>query len=51
MTLDEARILVIEGINYAAYRETGYSLHDADKNRLFGAEHWKPDRPVYQPSH
>jgi hypothetical protein len=31
MTRDEARELVIDGINYAAYRETGSSLHDADK--------------------
>jgi hypothetical protein len=38
MTADEARRLIIEGINYAAYRETDSSLHDADKNRLFGSE-------------
>ena len=36
MTPDEARHLIIEGINYAAYKETDSSLHDADKNRLFG---------------
>jgi hypothetical protein len=41
MTLDEARHLIIEGINYAAYRETDSSLHDTDKNRLFGSEHYK----------
>jgi len=50
MTLDEARHLVIEGINYAAYRETDSSLHNSDKNSLFGSERYKSDRPVYQPS-
>ncbi len=35
MTDDEARVVVIEGINYAAYRETEHSLRDSDKNRLF----------------
>ena len=50
MTLDEAREEVISGIDYAAYRETDSSLHDADKNRLFGSEHYKSGRPVYKPS-
>jgi len=50
MTNHEAREIVIEGINYAAYRETESSLHDSDKNRLFGSEHYRSDRPVYQPS-
>jgi hypothetical protein len=50
MTLDEARQLVIEGMNYAAYRETDFSLYDSDKNRLFGSEHYKSGRPVYEPS-
>ena len=50
MTLDEARQLVIDGINYAAYHETDSSLHDSDKNCLFGSEHYKSDRPVYKPS-
>lgn len=50
MTRDEARELVIDGINYAAYRETGSSLHDADKNRLFGSEHYKSGRSVVAPS-
>ena len=50
MTLDEARQLVIDGMNYAAYRETGSSLHDSDKNLLFGSDHYKSDRPVYEPS-
>jgi hypothetical protein len=44
MTPDEARHIIIEGINYAAYRETDSSLHDADKNRLFGFDHYKSDR-------
>jgi hypothetical protein len=47
MTLDEAREEVIAGIDYAAYRETDSSLHDADKNRLFGSEHYRSGRPVY----
>lgn len=50
MTQDEARELIIEGMNYAAYRETDSSLYDSDKNRLFGAEHYRSDRPVYRPS-
>jgi hypothetical protein len=41
---------IIEGINYAAYRETDSSLHDADKNRLFGSEHYKSNRPIVKPS-
>jgi hypothetical protein len=50
MTPDEARHLVVEGINYAAYHETDFSLHDTDKNRLFGSEHYKSGRPVFEPS-
>jgi hypothetical protein len=50
MTPDEARQLVIDGMNYAAYRETDFSLHDSDKNRLFGSEHYASGRPVYTPS-
>jgi len=50
MTQDEAREIVIEGINHAAYRETDSSLHDADKNRLYGTGHYKSDRPVYRQS-
>ena len=50
MTIDEARQLVIDGINYAAYHETDSSLHDSDKNRLFGSEHYKSGRLVYNPS-
>jgi hypothetical protein len=50
MTLDEARQLVIDGINYAAYHETDFSLYDSDKNRLFGSEHYESGRPVHEPS-
>jgi hypothetical protein len=50
MTLDEARQLVIDGINYAAYHETDFSLYDSDKNRLFGSEHYQSGRPVHEPS-
>jgi hypothetical protein len=50
MTLDEAREEIISGIDYAAYRETDSSLHDSDKNRLFGSEHYKSGRPLYKPS-
>jgi len=50
MTTDEAREFIIDGINYAAYRETDSSLHDSDKNRLFGSEHYKSDRSIAQPS-
>ena len=50
MTPDEAREEIISGIDYAAYKETDSSLHDADKNRLFGSEHYKSGRPVYKPS-
>jgi hypothetical protein len=50
MTADEAREFIIDGINYAAYRETDSSLHDSDKNRLFGSEHYKSDRSITRPS-
>ncbi len=50
MTADEARELIIDGINYAAYRETDSSLYDSDKNRLFGSEHYKSDRSITHPS-
>jgi len=50
MTTDEARRLIIEGINYAAYHETDFSLHDSDKNRLFGSPQYDSGRPVYEPS-
>jgi hypothetical protein len=50
MTSDEARELVIEGINYAAYHETDYSLFDSDKNRLFGSEHYNSGRIIARAS-
>src|SRR6266487_5870422 len=50
MTTDEARELIIDGINYAAYKETDSSLHDSDKNRLFGSEHYKSGRHIVKPS-
>ena len=50
MTPDEARELIIEGMNYAAYRETDSSLHDSDKNRLFGSDHYSSGRIVVTPS-
>jgi len=50
MTPDEARHMLIENINYAAYRETDFSLYDSDKDRLFGAECYSSGRPVYEPS-
>jgi hypothetical protein len=50
MTSDEARERIINGMNFAAYHQTDSSLYDSDKNRLFGSEHYKSDRPVYNPS-
>src|SRR5215472_2279061 len=50
MTLDAAREEIISGIDYAAYHETDFSLHDSDKNRLFGSEHYNSGRPVYESS-
>lgn len=50
MTLDKAREKVISGIDYAAYRETEFSLRDRDKDRVFGSEHYKSGRAVYKSS-
>jgi hypothetical protein len=50
MTPEQARQLIIDRINYAAYHETDFSLHDSDKNRLFGSEHYNSSRPVYEQS-
>lgn len=50
MTLDEAREWIIRGLDYAAYHETDYSLYDADKNRLFGSEHYNSGRFISKPS-
>jgi len=36
----QAKELIIDGMNYAAYKETDRSLFVEDKNRLFGAEHF-----------
>ncbi len=49
MTPDEARHWIIEGLNYAAYRETD-SSHDTDKDRLWGSEHYNSGRHVANPS-
>ena len=50
LTAEEARQIIVEGINYAAYRETDSSLYDSDKNRLFGSEHYNSGRHVVKPS-
>ena len=50
MTLEEARLLIVEGINYAAYKETDSSLYDSDKNRLLGFEHYKSGRHIVKAS-
>ncbi len=50
MSEDEAKEIVIEAMNYAAYRETDHSLFDSDKNRLFGSEHYTSGRPIAYPS-
>jgi hypothetical protein len=50
MTLEEARQIVVEGINSAATKETGSSLYDSDKNRLFGSEHYHSGRHIVKPS-
>ena len=50
MTGDEAKELVIAGIDYAAYRETESSLFDADKNLLYGESHYHSGRMIVRPS-
>jgi hypothetical protein len=50
MTLEEARLLIVERISYAAYKETDSSLYDSDKNRLFGSEHYESGRHIVKPS-
>jgi hypothetical protein len=52
MTLDEARQIVVEGLNDAAYKETDSSLYDFrhDKNRLFGSEHYNSGHHEDKPS-
>ena len=54
MTAEEARQIVVEGINYAAYKETDSSLYDSDKNRLFGSDHYNSGLTmiqIWQPEH
>jgi hypothetical protein len=50
MTAEEARQIIVEGINYAAYKETDTSLYDSDKNRLFGSDHYNSGRHIVKPS-
>lgn len=50
MTRDEAREILINGMNHAAYHETDYALFDSDKNCLFGSEHYNSGRSVARPS-
>ncbi len=50
MTPQEARQIVVEGINYAAYKETDSSLYDSDKNRLYGSDHYNSGRDVVKSS-
>ena len=40
MTIVEAKEIVISAMNYAAYREFECSLYVADRNQLFGEEHF-----------
>ena len=42
--------MIVDGINYAAYKETDSSLHDSDKYRLFGSQHYHSGREVVKPS-
>jgi hypothetical protein len=42
MTVNEAKELLISGMNYAAYKETERSLFVDDMNRLFGEPHYPP---------
>jgi len=50
MSPDKAWQIVVEGIHYAAYRETDYSLYDSDKDRLLGSELYNSGRPVSEPN-
>ena len=50
MTSEEARQIIVDGIDYAAYKETDSSLHDSEKNRLFGSERFSSGRAVVRPS-
>jgi hypothetical protein len=50
MTVTEAKELLIDGMNYAAYKETDHSLWATDKDRLFGEPHYHEDSPAFSPS-
>lgn len=50
MTTEEARLIIVEGMNYAAYKETDSSLYDSDNNRLFGSDHYNSGRQIVKPS-
>ena len=50
MTIPEAKKLVIDAMNYAAYKETQHSLYTSDKNRLFGADHYRSELLSFEPS-
>lgn len=50
MTAEEARQMIVDGIDCAAYKETDSSLYDSDKNRLWGSDHYRSDRAVVKPS-
>ena len=50
MTLEEAQLVIVDGINHAAYKEADSALHDFDRNRLLGSEHYKSGRQVLKPS-
>jgi hypothetical protein len=49
MTTAEAKALIIDGINYMAYRETAHSLWPSAMNTWFGEDHYPP-RPVFSAS-
>ena len=42
--------MIVDGINYAAYKEVDSSLHDSDRNRLLGSKHYKSGRDVFKSS-
>lgn len=50
MSPDKTKETIIDCIDYVAYRETDSSLHDSDKNRLFGSTYYNSGRPVYESS-
>src|SRR5437016_13942842 len=50
MILEEACQIIVVSTNCAGYKETDSSLHDSDKNRLFGSEHYRSGREVVRPN-